>query len=134
MMYIDNIIKGSPNGLFQIWYIWPDLWRKSGKILKNGFRSLGRESKIKHFPFKFWHLKCSFSLFSKITFLSNFQKIMFCHFFLCLASVLSRVYNDVLIFDNVIRITLKVPLIGMHLSQGSCNGKNRLLEGYSRFL
>ena len=32
-----KIIKGSPNGLFHIWYIWSDLWRKSGKILKKWY-------------------------------------------------------------------------------------------------
>ena len=47
-----------------------------------------------------------------ITIFANFKKNnMFCHFYWCLASVLSIVYNDFLIFDNVIRITLKVPLI-----------------------
>ena len=71
---LDKIIKGSPNGLFHIWYIWSDLWWKSGKILKNGFRSLGRGSKMKHFPFKFWHLKCSFLLFTKITIFAKFSK------------------------------------------------------------
>ena len=49
--------------------------------------------------------------------------------------MLSIVYNDFLIFDNFIRITLKVPLIKILLSIGSLNGKNRLLEGHnSRFL
>ena len=37
------------------------------KFRKNGFRSLGRGSKMKHFPIKFWHLKFSFLLFFKIT-------------------------------------------------------------------
>ena len=48
--------------------------------------------------------------------------------------MLSIVYNDFLIFDNVIRITLKVPLLSILLSIGSRNGKNRLFEGHSRFL
>ena len=82
-MYIfGKMIKGSPigNGLFHIHvrYIWSDLWRKSGKILKNGFQSLlGRGSKMKHFPFKGWHLKFSFSLFSKITILPNKKNHVF---------------------------------------------------------
>ena len=84
--------------------------------LKNGFRSIRRGSKIKHFPFKFWHLKFSF-LFSKVIF-SKFSKD---HVLsrLKMSSVLSIVYNYFLIFDNVIRITLKVPLIRILLSIGS---------------
>ena len=71
---LGKIMKGSPNGLFHIWYIKSDPWRKSGKILKNGFRFLGRGSKMKHFPLKFWHLKNSFSLFSKVTIFAKFSK------------------------------------------------------------
>ena len=48
--------------------------------------------------------------------------------------MLSIVYNDFLIFDNVIHIKLKVPLIRFLLSMGSWDGKNCLLEGHSRFL
>ena len=44
------------------------------KFRKNGFRSLGRGSKMKHFPIKFWHLKFSFLLFSKITIFAKFSK------------------------------------------------------------
>ena len=71
------------------------------------------------FPMKFSHLKFSFLLFYKITILPNFLKIMFYHFYVCLASVLSIVYSDFLVIDNVIRITLKVPLIRILLSIGS---------------
>ena len=40
------------------------------------------------------------------------------------------VHSDLFIFDNVIRITLKVPSIRILLSIGSLNGKNRLSEGH----
>ena len=80
---LGKIIKGSPNGLFHIWYSWSDLWRKSAKILKNGFRSPERGSKMKPFPLKIWHLEFSFLLFSKITFFAKFfkKKIIFYHFY-----------------------------------------------------
>ena len=42
--------------------------------------------------------------------------------------------NDLFIFYNIIRITLKVSLIRIILSIGSLNGKNRLSEGHPRFL
>ena len=71
---LGKLIKGSPNGILHTWYIWSDLWRKSGKILKKWFPSLGRGSKMKHFPFKFWHLKISFLLFFKITIFAKFSK------------------------------------------------------------
>ena len=40
------------------------------------------------------------------------------------------VHSDLFIFDNVIRITLKIPSIRILLSIGNLNGKNRLSEGY----
>ena len=39
------------------------------------------------------------------------------------------VHSDFFIFDNVIRITLKMPSIEILLPIGSLNGKNRLSEG-----
>ena len=44
------------------------------------------------------------------------------------------VHSDLLIFDNEIRITLKVSSIRIFFSIGSLNGKNRLSEGHPRFL
>ena len=44
------------------------------------------------------------------------------------------VHSDLFLFDNVIHITLKVPLFRVFLSIGRLNGKNRLSEGYPRFL
>ena len=67
--------------------------------------------KMKHIPLKFWHLKFLFLLFSKPTIFAKFSKNHVLTFYRCLASVLSIVYNDFLIFDNVIRIKLKVHLI-----------------------
>ena len=75
-----------------------------------------------------------FSVFQNHHFTENFQKIMFYHLYFSLVSVLSIVYTDSLIFDSVICISLKVPLIRILLSIGSWNGKNCLLEGRSRFL
>ena len=66
-------LKGSPNGLFHVWYIWSDLWQKSGKILKNGFRSLGRGVKNEAFPFKI----LTFKIFIYIV----FQNHHFCQIF-----------------------------------------------------
>ena len=42
-----------------------------------------------------------------------------------MASAISMVHGDLFIFDNVIRISLKVPSIRILLSIGSLNGKNR---------
>ena len=51
MIYIlGKIIKTSPNGHFHIWYIWSDLWRKSGKILKNGFLVSRKRGQNEVFP------------------------------------------------------------------------------------
>ena len=44
------------------------------------------------------------------------------------------VHNDHFIFDNVIRITLKVPSIRIFLSIGNVTGKKRLSEGNPRLL
>ena len=44
------------------------------------------------------------------------------------------VHSDCFFFDNVIRITVKVPSIRIALSIGSLNGKNCLSEGHPRFL
>ena len=79
---LGKIIKGPPNGLFHIWYIWSDLWRKSGKILKNGIRSLGRGSKMKHFPLKIFGFKIFiFNVFKNRHFCKIFKKICFIIFF-----------------------------------------------------
>ena len=43
------------------------------------------------------------------------------------------VHSDLFIFDNVIPITLKVPLIRIIMSIGSLNGKNRISEGHPIF-
>ena len=43
------------------------------------------------------------------------------------------VHNDLFIFDDVIRISSKVPSIRIVLSIGSLTGKNRLPEGHLRF-
>ena len=111
------------------------LWRKLDKILKNGFLHLFRESKMKRFQLKIWHLKFSFSSFSKFTILAKIsKKIMFYPFYWCLASVLSMVHSDCFIFNKVIRITVKVPSIRIALSIGSLIGKNCLSEGHPRFL
>ena len=59
---------------------------------------------------------------------------MFYHFYWCLASAISMIHSDLFILNNEIRITLKVPLIRIHLSIGSLNGKNRLSEGHPIFL
>ena len=42
--------------------------------------------------------------------------------------------NDLLIFDNVIRITLKVSSIRIVMSIGILNGKHRISEGHPRLL
>ena len=44
------------------------------------------------------------------------------------------VHSDLFIFDNGIRITLKVPSVRIFLSKESLNGKNRLSGGHPRFL
>ena len=44
------------------------------------------------------------------------------------------VHSDLLIFDNVIRITMKIPSIRIFLSKGSLNGKNRIAEVHPTFL
>ena len=44
------------------------------------------------------------------------------------------VHSDLFIFDNEIRITLKVPSIRIILSIGRLNDKNRLSQGHPRFL
>ena len=44
------------------------------------------------------------------------------------------VHSGLFMFDNVIRITLKVLSIRILLSIGSLNGKHRLSEGHPRFL
>ena len=43
------------------------------------------------------------------------------------------VHSNLFIFDNVIRISLKVHSIRIGMSIGSLNGKNRLSEGHPRF-
>ena len=50
------------------------LWRKPDKILKNGFLPLLRESKMKRFQSKIWHLKFSFSSFAKFTIFAKISK------------------------------------------------------------
>ena len=47
---------------------------------------------------------------------------------------MSKVHNDIFIFDNVISISLKVPSITKVFSMGSSNDKNRLSGGHLRFL
>ena len=47
---------------------------------------------------------------------------------------MSKVHNDIFIFDNFISICLKVPSITIVFSMGIRNGKNRLSEGHLRFL
>ena len=44
------------------------------------------------------------------------------------------VHSDLFIFDNDIRITLKVPSVRIFLSIENLNGKNRLSTGHPRFL
>ena len=44
------------------------------------------------------------------------------------------VHRDLFIFDNVIRITLKVPSIRIILSIGGLDGKNHLSEGHPIFI
>ena len=44
------------------------------------------------------------------------------------------VHGDLLIFDNVIRISLKVSSTRILLYIGRLNDKNRLLEGQPRFV
>ena len=44
------------------------------------------------------------------------------------------VHSDHFIFEDVIRICLKVPSIRFVLSKGSLTGKNRLSEGHLIFL
>ena len=53
---------------------------------------------------------------------------MFYHLYWCLASAISIVHGDLLILNIVIRITLKVSSIRIHLPIGSLNGTNRLSE------
>ena len=48
--------------------------------------------------------------------------------------MLSIVHSDLLIFDNVIRITLKVSSIRIVMSIGILNGKHRNSGGHLRFL
>ena len=64
----------------------------------------------------------SFLTFPKFAIFAKFSKkkiIMFYHFYWCLASAISMVHSDIFIFDNVIRITLKVPSIRIILSIGN---------------
>ena len=49
-------------------------WRKLGKILKNGFLLLLRESKMKPFQSKIWYSKFSFSSFAKYAIFTKIQK------------------------------------------------------------
>ena len=51
------------------------LWRKQEKILENGFLPLLRESEMKRFQSKIWHLKFSFSSFEKIAIFDKISKI-----------------------------------------------------------
>ena len=51
-----------------------------------------------------------------------------------MTSAMSIVHNDIFIFDNVMSISLRVPSITIVLSMGNKNCKNRLSEGYQRFL
>ena len=44
------------------------------------------------------------------------------------------VHSDLFIFDNVIRIILKVPSIRILLSKESLNGKIRLSKGHPRLV
>ena len=44
------------------------------------------------------------------------------------------VQGELVIFDKVVRITVKVPSIRIALSIGSLIGKNCLSEGHPRFL
>ena len=73
-----------------------------------------------HFPLKFWQLKFSFLLFSKITIFAKCSKNHVLSFLLVsgLCAIKSHTMSF-LIFDNVIRITMKVPLIRILLSIGS---------------
>ena len=102
---LGKLIKGSPNGISHTWYIWSDLWRKSGKILEKWFPSLGRGSKMKHFPLKFWHLKISFLLFSKITIFAKFSKN---HVLSSLAHLSRRLKGELIVYQSSRRLCVCV--------------------------
>ena len=74
---------------------------------------------MKHFQLQFWHLKISFLLFSKITMFAKFSKHHVLSFLLMSGLCALIVFNECLIFDNVMCIKLKVPLIRILLSIGS---------------
>ena len=67
---------------------------------------------VKEFAFKIF----IFILSQIINFSQIFKKSMFNHFYSCLASAISMINGDLFIFDNVIRITQKVPSIRIILS------------------
>ena len=74
---------------------------------------------MKQFLLKFWHLKFLFLMFSKIIIFAKFSKHHVLSVLLMSDLCAINNTNDFLIFVNVIRITLKVPLIRILLSIGS---------------
>ena len=88
-----------------------------------------KESPVKNLASKiFIPILCQMRHFCQIF----FKKLMFCHLYLCPASMLSMIH--LFIFDNVIRITPKELSIRIFLTIGILNDKNRLSEGDPRFL
>ena len=71
---LNKINEGSPNVFPHMLIIGSVPWRKPGKIFKNGFLPLLRESKMKRFQSKIWHLKFSFSSFAKFAIFAKISK------------------------------------------------------------
>ena len=107
------------------------LWCKPDKKLKNGFLPLLRESKMKRFQSKIWHLKYLFSSFAKFTIFDKISKNHSLSFLLMSGLCVVNVHSDCFIFDKVKCITVKVPSIRIALSIGSLNGKN-CLSGFTQ--
>ena len=85
-------------------------------------------------PVKNWHLKFSLLSFPKFAIFAKFSKNHVLSFLLMPGFCISMVHSDLFSFDNVIRITLKVPSIKILLSVESLNCKNRLSDGQPRFI
>ena len=97
-------------------YIGSVLCHKPNKILKNGFlsRSQNKVFPIKNLAFKFF----IFSISQICNFCQIFKKTCFI-IFIDVWPLPYQCYSDLFIFDNVIRITLKVSSIRILLSIGS---------------
>ena len=66
----------------------------------------GQGVKNEAFPIKFWHLKFSFLLFSKITIFAKFSRYQILSFLLMSGHCAINSIQSLFDFDNVKRITL----------------------------